>query len=121
MLDYLLADAPIIAASSPGWIGDTADSVRRRRTPFGKTPWSGRLRRALRPVAEQSPAGACDTKTDEDREAEHRVRRACTLVERDSRPDHRHREPDEERDQLTRSTRRVARPMVILDAISILL
>src|SRR2546430_12913137 len=73
--------------------------------PNSGNPWSCRLGRALRSVAEQSPSGAGDTEPDEDREAEHGVRRACTLIERDPRPGYRHREPDEERDQQLRGHR----------------
>src|SRR5438309_11562581 len=75
-------------------------------TPFESgNPWSCRLGGALRPVAEQSPSGAGDAEADEDREAEHGVRRACTSVERDSRADDRNGEPDEERDEQLRGHR----------------
>src|SRR6185503_7081611 len=79
----------------------TASASQRRRSSASATGFvrppedicSDRLRRALRSAAEQSPAGGGDAETDEDCEDQDRVRCACALVERDSRPDHRQGEP----------------------------
>src|SRR4029077_1156918 len=88
----------------------TASATQRRRSSVPATgfvrasadislPWSRRLGRALGWATKQSPAGGGDAEADEDGEDEDGVRRARALVERDSRPDHRHRETNEERDE----------------------
>jgi len=60
-------------------------------------------RRAFRPAARAVPQPApADTETDENAKPSTCVPHACTLVERDSRPDHRHGESHEERDEQLR-------------------